>query len=64
MTHSITQNSINTQGNTMNNEIFALYPALLKTLTIRLNGDSSLAHDIVMDSIEKAINKQDTYSAG
>lgn len=65
MSNSTTQNStINTQGNnTMNNEIFALYPALLKTLTIRLNGDSSLAHDIVMDSIEKAIDKQDTYCA-
>ena len=47
----------------MNFAIFALYPARLKTLTIRLNGDSSRAHDIVMDSIEKAIDKKDTYCA-
>ena len=59
MTNSITQNStINTQGTTMNDAIFALYPALLKTLTIRLNGDSSLAHDIVMDSIERLLTSK------
>lgn len=53
----------NNGSNKMNNEIFALYPQLVKTLTIRLNGNASLAHDITMDALEKAINKQSSYNS-
>lgn len=48
---------------TINDQIFATYSTLLKTFAIRLNGDNELAHDIVMDSIIKAIDKSDLYDA-
>jgi len=60
-----TQNN-NTQGNntmSINDQIFNTYAPLLTTMTIRLDGNSELAHDIVMDTIAKAIDNSDKYDA-
>jgi RNA polymerase sigma factor (sigma-70 family) len=63
-----TQNNNNNNNNgnttmTINEMIFATYTPLLTTMTIRLNGNSELAHDIVMDTIAKAIDNSDKYDA-
>tara|TARA_B100000683_G_C12388722_1_gene514533 strand:+ start:499 stop:1044 length:546 start_codon:yes stop_codon:yes gene_type:complete len=58
-------NSINTtnQGNnTMNDAIFALYPTINKSLAIKTQ-DADLAHDLTMDTLTKAIDKQTQFDA-
>ncbi len=53
----------NNGSNKMNNEIFAVYPQIKKSLTYRLRGNESLAHDVTMDAIEKAIKFQDKFNS-
>jgi len=64
---SNSQSSISTNNNgsntMLNNEIFAVYPQVSKSLSYRLRGNTELAHDITMDAIEKAIRKQDKYDS-
>ena len=62
MSNSITQNSINTQGTTMNDAIFALYPTINKRLSIQTQ-NADLAHDLTMDTLTKAIDRQAQYDA-
>ena len=57
--NSVTQSN-NTQGDTMNNDIFALYNDINKTLSIK-TGDRQLAHDLTMDALSKAIDRQDSF---
>ena len=58
-------NNNNNGNNTMsiNDQIFNTYAPLLTTITIRLDGNKGLAHDIVMDTITKAIDNADKYDA-
>jgi len=61
---SQSNNSINGSNTmTINNEIFAVYPQVSKSLSFRLRGNSDLAHDITMDAIAKAIKNQDKFDA-
>ena len=61
MTNSTTQNSINnTQDTFMTEEIYALYNVIHTTLLVKTQ-DKDLAHDLTMDTICKAIDKQSQY---
>ncbi len=62
MSNSTTQNSTTTQGNTMNDAIFALYPTINKSLSIKTQ-NPDLAHDLTMDTLTKAIDKQGQYDS-
>jgi len=57
--NSVTQSN-NNQGDTMNNDIFALYNDINTTLTIK-TGDRQLAHDLTMDALSKAIDRQGSF---
>ncbi len=48
--------------NTMNEQIFALYPTINKSLSIKTQ-DADLAHDLTMDTLSKAIDKQAQFDA-
>ena len=60
MTNSI--NTTNQGNNTMNDAIFALYPTINKSLSIKTQ-DADLAHDLTMDTLSKAIDKQAQFDA-
>ena len=63
MSNSTTLNSTTTQGNnTMNEQIFALYPLINKSLSIKTQ-NADLAHDLTMDTLAKAIDKQAQFDA-
>ena len=63
MSNSTTFNStINTQGTTMNDQIFALYPVINKRLSIQTQ-NPDLAHDLTMDTLSKAIDKQAQFDS-
>ena len=63
MTTSTTFNSATTtQGTTMNDQIFALYPVINKRLSIQTQ-NPDLAHDLTMDTLSKAIDKQAQFDA-
>lgn len=57
--NSVTQSN-NTLGDTMNNDIFALYNDINTTLSIK-TGDRQLAHDLTMDALSKAIDRQGSF---
>ena len=60
MSNSTTFNSTNTQDTFMTEEIYALYNIIHTTLLVKTQ-DKDLAHDLTMDTICKAIDKQDQY---
>ena len=60
MTNSI--NTTNQGNNTMNEQIFELYPVINKSLSIKTQ-DADLAHDLTMDTLSKAIDKQAQFDA-
>ena len=60
---SNSQSQPNNGSNKMNNQIFAVYPQIKKSLTYRLRGNSELAHDVTMDAIAKAIKFQDKFNS-
>ena len=63
MSNPATFNSTTTiQGTTMNDQIFALYPLINKRLSIQTQ-NPDLAHDLTMDTLSKAIDKQDQFDA-
>ena len=63
MSNSTTFNSATTQGTTtMNEKIFALYPVINKRLSIQTQ-NPDLAHDLTMDTLSKAIDKQAQFDA-
>ena len=55
-----TFNSTNTKDTFMTEEIYALYNVIHTTLLVKTQ-DKDLAHDLTMDTICKAIDKQDQY---
>ena len=55
-----TFNTTNTQDTFMTEEIYALYNVIHTTLLVKTQ-DKDLAHDLTMDTICKAIDKQDQY---
>ena len=66
MSNNTQNNNNNNNGNTtmtIQDQIFDTYAPLLTTITIRLDGNKGLAHDIVMDTITKAIDNSDKYDA-
>lgn len=60
MSNSTTFNSTNTMDTFMTEEIYALYNIIHTTLLVKTQ-DKDLAHDLTMDTICKAIDKQDQY---
>lgn len=55
-----TFNTTNTMDTFMTEEIYALYNVIHTTLLVKTQ-DKDLAHDLTMDTICKAIDKQDQY---
>lgn len=60
MSNSTTFNSTNTMDTFMTEEIYALYNVIHTTLLVKTQ-DKDLAHDLTMDTICKAIDKQAQY---